>query len=237
MGLDPALATRAIQLAGAPALGRARPASSLREALIVLGLRGVRNLAFAQFSRRLVVRWGVVDQLLWELSLATAAGMQLVLQTREPALADDAYLCGLLHNVGAVALNNAHPERYARAVQQSIAEERPFGDAEREELGWDGASVTERLVSSWSLPPRVMETLRNRQRAVGPINVPLRWASSAALRTSPVWQRLLGDRPEPSWIGRELEAAESALALTPAALEEVRRATAARCEVLRKLVG
>jgi len=237
VGLDPALATRAIQLAGAPALGRVRPPSSLREALIVLGLRGIRNLAFAQFSRRLVVRWGEVDQLLWELSLATAAGTQLLLEAREPAVADDAYLCGLLHNVGAVALNNAHPDRYARAIQQAIAEERPFGDAEREALGWDGRSVTGRLVSSWSLPPRVTETLRNRQRGAGPIDAPLGWASSVALRMSPVWQRMLGDRPEPAWVAREVDAAESTLALAPAALDEVRQATSARCETLRKLVG
>jgi len=237
VGLDPALATRAIQLAGAPALGRARPAGSLREALVVLGVRGVRNLAFAQFSRRLVVRWGVIDQLLWELSLAAAAGTQLLLEARAPAAADDAYLCGLLHNVGAVALNNAHPERYARAIQQAIAEERPFGETEREAFGCDGASVTGRLVSSWSLPPRVVETLRNRQRGAGPIEGPLRWASSAALRMSPVWQRLVGDRPEPSWVARELETAEGALALAPAALEEVRQAASSRCDVLRKLVG
>src|SRR2546423_1313013 len=80
----------AIRVAGAPALGRGRPPSSVREALVVLGLRGVRTLAFAQFSRRLVGRWGVVDQLLWELSLATAAGTQLLLEAREPAVADDA---------------------------------------------------------------------------------------------------------------------------------------------------
>jgi len=175
--------------------------------------------------------------LLWELSLATAAGTQLLLEAREPAVADDAYLCGLLHNVGAVALNNAHPERYARVIERAIGEERPFGDAEREALGSDGASVTGRLVSSWSLPPRVIETLQNRQRRAGPIDVPLRWAATAALRTSPVWQRLLGNRPEPGWIAREMEAAESALALAPAALEEVRQATGARSEVLRKLVG
>ena len=58
LGLDPALATRAIVLAGAPGLGRARPVSSLREAVMVLGLRGIRNLAIAQFTRRLLVRSG-----------------------------------------------------------------------------------------------------------------------------------------------------------------------------------
>src|SRR5439155_23326877 len=52
---------------------------------------------------------GVIDQLPWERSVATAVGTQLTVETRERAVADEAYLCGLLHNVGAVALNNAHP--------------------------------------------------------------------------------------------------------------------------------
>src|SRR5436305_1141345 len=237
LGLDPALATRAIVLAGAPGLGRARPVSSLREAVMVLGLRGIRNLAIAQFPRRLLVRSGVINHLPWERSVATAVGTQLTVETRERAVADEAYLCGLLHNVGAVALNNAHPERYARAIGRAIAEERPFGDAEREAFGFDGATATERVVSSWSLPARVVETLRNRPWSAGPIDVPLKWASTAALQMSPTWHRLLGDRPEPSWVRRELEAAESALALLPAALEELRRQTVARCEVLRNLVG
>jgi len=237
VGLDPALATRAIQLTGSAALGRARPAASVREALLVLGLRGIRNLAFAQFTRRLVVRSGVIDELLWEQSLATAAGTQLLLEAREPSVADDAYLCGLLHNVGAVALNNAHPERYARVIRRAIAEQRPVGDAERDEFGCNNASITEQVVSSWSLPPCVIETLRNRQPRAGSIALALRWASTAALQMSPVWQRLLGERPEPGWVTHELDAAANALGLAPAAIDELRRQTAARCEMLRRLVG
>jgi len=240
VGLDPALATRAIQLASAAALGRARPASSLREALMVLGLRGIRNLAFAQFSRRLVVRWGLIDQLLWELSLAAAAGAQLLLEAQEPTEADDAYLCGLLHNVGAVALNNAYPERYERMVHRAIAEGCPVLEAEADEFGADGAAVTGQLVSSWSLPPRVARTLKNWRLGVSgnsPISMPLRWACTAALRMSPVWQNLLGERAEPGWIVAELESIAAQLDLSPTALDEVRRLIAARCEVLRGLVA
>lgn len=240
VGLDPVLATRAMQLASAPALGRAHPAASVREALMVLGVRGVRNLAFAQFSRRLVLRWGAIDELLWEQSLATAAGTHVIVEAREPGVADDAYLCGLLHNVGAVALNNAYPDRYERAVQRSIAEDRPLSAMEREEFGHDAAGVTVELVSLWSLPPRVARTLAQWRRGAvdaRAIGVALRWACVAALRTSAVWQRLLGKRREPGWIARELEAAEGQLGLSPAALAEVRGSIAARCEVLRRLVG
>ncbi|HYR95557.1 MAG TPA: HDOD domain-containing protein [Candidatus Binatus sp.] len=240
VGLDPVLATRAIQLASAPALGQVRPASTFREALTVLGVRGLRNLAYAQFSRRMVIRSGVIDQLLWEVSLAAAAATQLLLEAREPALADDAYLCGLLHNVGAVALNNAHPDRYGRALRAAIAGGRPIVEAERAEFGCDSFQVTQQLVASWSLPPRVARTLESWQRnaaAAGSMDAPLRWACTTALRMSPLWQRLLADRPEPDWIARELEAVESGLGLSAGALEEVRRSTAARCDVLRGLVA
>jgi len=101
----------------------------------------------------------------------------------------------------------------------------------------NNASITEQVVSSWSLPPCVIETLRNRQPRAGSIALALRWAATAALQTSPVWQRLLGERPEPGWVTHELDAAANALGLAPAAIDELRRQTAARCEMLRRLVG
>jgi len=234
VGLDPALVARTIELASAAALGRDRAATSLREAVMVLGLRGVRNVAFAQFTCGLAARGGTLDQMLWEQSIAAAAAMQQLLEVRAPALADDGYLCGLLHNVGSVAINNAYPLRYERVVQRAIAEERPVAEVEREEFGCDGASVTRHFASRWSLPARVADVYRDGVRPQeDDFVVALRWAAVEAVRTSPVWRRLLGDRPEPSWMARELEAAESALALGAAVLDDVRRAAAQRCEVLR----
>jgi HD-like signal output (HDOD) protein/DNA-binding response OmpR family regulator len=239
VGLDPALVTRAIQLASAAALGRARPASSIREALMVLGVRGIRNLAVAQFARRLLARSGVVEQLLWEQSLATAAGAQVVLEMREPAVAEDAYLCGLLHNVGEVALNNAHPDRYERVLHVAAGSGRPIYEVEREIFGDSAASVTHQLVPKWRLPARVAATLekwRPDSNDTDQIVVALRWASALAFRANPGWQKLVGERGEPSWLTRELEDAERQLALAADKLDEARRLTAARSGTLRGLV-
>lgn len=238
--LDPLLAARTVQLASSPVLGRAHAASSLREAVTVLGVRGVRNLAFAQFSRRLLTRSGVIDELLWEQATWTAVACQLVLEARQPAVADDAYLCGLLHNVGAIALNNAYPDRYERAWQTVLAGERSPSDAEREQLGCDAADATDRLIAAWSLPTRVVETIRDlslgRASASSLVSA-LRWARTAAFRANPVWRSLLGSRGEPAWVGRELAAAEPGLALSPEALGEVVCQSSRRCDVLRGLVA
>jgi len=48
--------------------------------------------SFAQFARGLLTKRGPIDQLLWEQSLATAVGTQLVLELSQPALAEDGYL-------------------------------------------------------------------------------------------------------------------------------------------------
>lgn len=240
VGLDPALATRVLKLASAVALGRARPAASLREALMVIGVLGVRNLVFTQFARRLFTRWGPVDRLLWEQSLAAAVGTHLLFERTEPALADDAHLCGLVHNLGEIALNGAHPERYQEVVQRGAAEGCTLFEAERAVFGYTGASLTRRLIAQWTLPPRVSKVLRcwDPEALHGDrMATAMCWASATGLQLNPVWQQLLGTRPEPPWIGKTVASAGVRFGVSAESLAGIREQIVSRTRVLRGLVG
>jgi HD-like signal output (HDOD) protein/DNA-binding response OmpR family regulator len=235
VGMDAALTARVIQLTGAVGLHRARPASSMREALLVLGLRGVRNLAVALFARGQLGRRGPIDGLLWEQSLAAAAATQIVLEAMVPTLGDDGHLCGLLHNVGAIALHNAAPERYAEIVHLAVAGEEPPAALERRLLGVTAASVTQRLVRQWGLPRRIVATFEG--VATGPLATVLRWGRARGFVDNPAWCALLGHRPTPSWLTRELESAEAALGMPRATVAALRERALARSAVLRGLVS
>lgn len=240
VGLDPALAARAIRFASVPALGRARPAASVREAVTVVGLQGIRNLAFSMFSRGMVLRQGVIDEYLWEQSLWISTGAQLLIKLLDPQNAEDAYLCGLVCNVGGVAMNNAHPERYERAVRAALAEPCPLRDAERTEFGITAAQVTVDIVSQWHLPPRVTQTLRHWANPSGqetPLVLALRWGALQSTRSNSVWKRMLGENAEPEWITHTIQRLESGLGLPPPAIEDVIRQTVERCAILRDLVA
>lgn len=240
VSLDPVLASATMQLASSPIMGRLRPPSSLHEALVVIGLRGIRNLAFSQFSRGFQARSGPIDGLLWEQSLATATVAQLLVELLKPALADDAYLCGLLRNVGAVAINRSHPEQYREVLAKALSDGCSILDAERDRFGSDSSALVERIVGSWGLPPGILQTVRRSTRAdaaSNPVTASLAWASVAGLRLSPRWRELLGQRTEPTWLQRDLDALAPGLSLPASTLDEVLDASAARCETLRSLIA
>src|SRR5581483_2450837 len=225
VGLDPVLAARAIQQASTAALGRARAAASIREAIMVLGVRGVRNLAFAQFAYGLFARRSPADDLLCERALGAAAGAQVVLESQDPADAEDGYLCGLLHDVGAVALTGTYPERYRRVVQTVVDTGRPFAEVEKEIFGFSATRVMRDLLGRWHLPARVeraLDAMASESRESELFDVAVRWAAAEALRTSPTWAKLLGTRAQPDWLTAELAALESELALPATELERLR---------------
>jgi HD-like signal output (HDOD) protein len=229
VALEASLAARTIRMASGAGHGRSRSPSTLRDAVIVLGSRRVRNLAVTEFTRSLFARWDVADEFLWEQSLRTAAGAQLVLETCDPKAADDAYLCGLLHNVGGVALNNRDPEGYEAVLRAVIAEGSTVADVERGHFGRDADTLTRDLTAGWPLPPSVRRALEGRS---GTMSAALRWARVVALTTNPAWLTLRGEQPEPAWITDEVARAGGALALAPEALEALAARIEERCQAL-----
>src|SRR5207244_2581709 len=142
------------------ALGPGARVSSLAEALAVLGARRVRNLAFARFARRLLTRGHPVGELLWEQSIGTACGTELVLAAYRAELADAGHLCGLLHNLGDVALSNVYPDADERIASAGIGEGRASSELQPGACRCGGSTLTEELASAWGLPERIARALR-----------------------------------------------------------------------------
>ncbi len=236
---DPVLAAQAMQVASSPALARATPPRSMKEALMVLGLRGVRNLAIGQFARSLFVRWDTVDQLLWEHGLGTAVGMHVLLERRDPAAAEDGYLCGLLHNLGAIVLHNTHPERYRRVIARVVVGPDPWPAVEEDAFGVRSASLLPRLIEGWHLPARVARLLRSLSHppASDALAGAFAWARPIGLAASPAWRHALGERPAPDWLAAEIEAGRLTAGLSPDRATMLGAVVAARGETLRRLIA
>lgn len=234
--LDPLLPPRVLRAANAPSFGRRRAVTSITEALGILGLRGVRNLAVGQFARTLFARWEPVDQMLWEQALGTAVGAQLLLERGGHAGAEDGYLCGLLHNMATVALQSAEPERYRDVVRAVAAGETGWDDAERAAFGVPALERLPELLADWALPPNVDQVLQAATRAQvrGPLGVALAWARWVGLRASAEWQRLLADRSEPAWLTEVIDAAADGIGAETRA--DVEALIGERCRALRRLM-
>lgn len=158
---DPALTARLLKAANSAFFGVRMRIRTVEQALVLLGVHTVRNLLVVTSLhgtvRRFPVPLGFRLLRFWEHSLTTAV-VSKVLSTRVPRLAgDDAFVCGLLHDIGKVAMAAIFPDGRAAVLTPSAFSDR---DLERSVFGVDHVEVGVLLAEHWRLPPLVADAVR-----------------------------------------------------------------------------
>jgi len=74
-----------------------------------------------------------------------------------PGVGSEAFVCGLLHDVGKIALDTCLPKAYARVVERVERHYACICDVEREIFGLDHTVAGRRLIGRWQLPQAIGE--------------------------------------------------------------------------------
>ena len=159
---DPSLSATLLRLANSALYATEGSAMDLRTAVLRLGFDAVANLGTGAAVIK-TLRGGIhLNALkLWQHSVAvglTAKGVCLL--AKRHGQAETAFLTGLLHDIGKIALDTCYPEEYALVLQQ-VAEGAFFVDAERAVLGMDHAEAGALLAADWSFPQAIVEVIRD----------------------------------------------------------------------------
>lgn len=154
---DQAMAARILKIANSAMYSCSRKVKTLTEAIVMLGFNSIRSLVVTSASRNLYLssgaRMGLKERLLWEHSVGTAFACRLLVQKRHPGLMEEAFLAGLMHDIGKLVLNMHASAQFDEIVQIVYNERRLFAETEREILGFDHAQVGALLVGKWKLSP------------------------------------------------------------------------------------
>lgn len=101
---DPALSSRILKVVNSSFYGLPGQIASINRAIVLLGLNAVKNIAIAASLAKLFrggeLTTGFCAKDLWEHSNATAAASKLIADTLKIGLADEAFLAGLMHDIG-----------------------------------------------------------------------------------------------------------------------------------------
>src|SRR5579862_6075363 len=166
---DQAIAARVLALANSSYYGLPRRISSIKEAVVFLGFKAVRNLAMAVTAFNMFL--GKSDALslarrdLWRHSLNAALCTKIVCchltpsGTSLPVSVDEAFAGGLLHDIGKMALDIAMPERYADAINLVHMSGLRLHDIEDTALPFKHAEIGAALGVKWNLPQSLCEVL------------------------------------------------------------------------------
>ncbi|MFZ2973174.1 MAG: HDOD domain-containing protein [Ferribacterium limneticum] len=151
---DPGLASRILSVANSPALRRGKELKNLETCLVALGTRLVRSLATCLSIQRLFDRNPNLDKFdvadYWSHSLLVGEMARGVAELADYPHPDEAYLSGLLHDIGELILLSAIGEPYQRFLVNST--ETPRLQTEESQLfGTTHADVGGWLIDHWGL--------------------------------------------------------------------------------------
>lgn len=102
----------------------------------------------------------------WRHCLATGLAAELLAKKIKHPRPEDAFTCGLLHDVGKIALFKVAKDDLRKVVEKSRSTGKSFLEAETE-LGLPGHTLLgERLAERWQLPVVIRKTIRYHHRDI-----------------------------------------------------------------------
>ncbi|MDD5675018.1 MAG: response regulator, partial [Chitinivibrionales bacterium] len=133
--------------------------SDIKEAVIRLGFRETRNLlaclALIDLSSRQFEEYGFSRDEFWLHSLATALiAERLCIESgyRRPELA---FVAGLIHDLGKIPIDNNFNDVFARLLEETAHNVKPFYAAEMDLMGFSHATLGHFLTSMWNFPATI----------------------------------------------------------------------------------
>ncbi|KAF0203161.1 MAG: response regulator [Gallionellaceae bacterium] len=151
---DPALAARIIKAANLLVRRNGRPVASIMDAVTVLGIKSVRQLALG-LSLVTDFRSGACAgfdyQRFWMHSACSGIAAQEIVSKMHVGVADEAFLLGLLSQIGRLTLATVFAQDYSQVLAQSAASKN-LRELERNAFGLNHNMITALMLADWGMP-------------------------------------------------------------------------------------
>jgi putative nucleotidyltransferase with HDIG domain len=161
---DQVLVAKMLAMVNSPFYGLNRPIRTIKDAVMVLGFRGVRSLVLATSAARFLQRdfrfYGHEPKGLWLHAVCVAAGSRhLANRCRLGAdVAEIAFVGGLLHDIGKLLLIG-----FAGDAAPIVGSQARLCEQERRRFGMDHAEAGALVVAKWNLAPEIQHVVRAHQ--------------------------------------------------------------------------
>jgi len=157
---DPALATKILKVVNSAFYGLPGQVSDLNRAIVLLGLNAVKNIAISASIGRMFASGMSLGQFsardLWKHSIGVGAVTREICNIiGKKAFAEEAFLAGLIHDLGLMIERQAFSEQLVEVIQvASQAQEpaRPLWEIECEIIGADHQTLGSALTAKWKFP-------------------------------------------------------------------------------------
>jgi HD-like signal output (HDOD) protein len=158
---DQVLAGKVLKLVNSSYYGLSGEVATITRAVVILGFNGVRSVAMGFGMIAAMRKLGSAHiGPFWDHALAAGAGAQAIAELLGKAHdAEEAFIAGLMHDIGHIVLASAAPDAWQEAQQAALGGE-DAAASEGRLLGMSHTQVGERLLRYWQLPEALQAAAR-----------------------------------------------------------------------------
>jgi putative nucleotidyltransferase with HDIG domain len=164
ISLDQALAALVLQMSNAAALGYSRTCSTVYDAIMHIGLSRLKTILLASTTTDLMQRglrgYRLGEGELWHHSLVTAVAAEWLAQALRYPNPEEAYVSGLLHDMGKLLLDQFVLSDYSMIVEFVQRYQLPLWQVEEKLIGIDHARVGGLMAEHWNFPITLVDAIR-----------------------------------------------------------------------------
>jgi len=166
---DPNLTTRILRVVNSPYYGSAKTVTTINQAVMTMGQRAVIALALAASIYNMVneVNSAIDRKKFWRHSLEVAIAAKEIARAINYESPEEAFICGLLHDIGVLVLDASFPEE-SKKIWKLTETGESLLRLEEEYWGTNHSRVGQFLLRQWGLPELFSEAIGGHHLAFGP---------------------------------------------------------------------
>ena len=170
---DQALTAKVLRVVNSAYYGLARQISNVGQAVVILGLQQVRNVALAVGASSTFKggspRQAEVMGQFWTHSFATSATATLLAGQRglDRKTCGELGTIGLVHDIGRLFFFANFPKTFDRLILLALERGMSFDEAERNLMGVSHAGLGGDIADRWGFPPAFAEAIRGHEGPFG----------------------------------------------------------------------
>lgn len=152
---DPAISAKILKSANSSFFGLASEVRTIDRAVPLLGTTVATSLALSfSLNDDAMSRGPVANhyEAYWRQSIVQACAAELLGRRQSKALAGEFFLCGLLLDLGRLAMLKTIARQYQEMLDSDAAKQTPLAECETESFGFNHVEIGAKLMANWKLP-------------------------------------------------------------------------------------
>jgi putative nucleotidyltransferase with HDIG domain len=166
--MDPTLVLRLLRGANSPYYGLRQKVNSISRAVVVIGINNLRNMIVTEGLKEIFKDKKSENVFsrsrLWLHCSAVSICSQMIMERIFGLNGEDAFLCGILHDIGMIVEDQTAPDLFYRVCNTYDENSKPITDYEKEIVGTDHCEIGYLLAKDWKLPIEIQEGIQRHHK-------------------------------------------------------------------------